>query len=104
VANSQFFDSVFEFENEELENQCNCDNYILEAHYKVFFEQNPALANSFFITDLIVDVVYGRLTQSCTLSNTFNLKTSVLFLESGASGRVFSGSPGYTRGSPVLIG
>ena len=35
--------------------------------------------------------------------NTFNLKTSITYLES-ETGRLYSGNPGYARGSPVLIG
>lgn len=35
--------------------------------------------------------------------HTFNIKTSVTYLESKAS-RKLSGSPGYLRGKPVLIG
>lgn len=35
--------------------------------------------------------------------HTFNLKTSVTYLESKV-GRKFSGSPGYLRGKPVIIG
>ena len=57
---------------------------VLEAHYKVIFEQNSDEANSFLIKDLIVNTVYGSLTRDCNSDYTFNLKTSVQYLEEGA--------------------
>lgn len=49
-------------------------------------------------------MVYGKLKpKDCATPFTFNLKTSVTYLQS-EKGRVYSGSPGYLRGSPVLIG
>lgn len=47
------------FTSDPSASTCTCDNYLLEAHYKVEFEENPEVANSFFITDLVVDMVYG---------------------------------------------
>ena len=82
---------------------CGCDNFVLEAHYKVYFDQDPETANSYFIKDFKVDVVYGKIELECSESYTFNLKTSVMYLQNEGD-RVFSGSPGYLRGSPVLIG
>ena len=82
---------------------CGCDNFVLEAHYKVYFDQDPDTANSYFIKDFKVDVVYGKIELECSESYTFNLKTSVTYLQNEGD-RVFSGSPGYLRGSPVLIG
>lgn len=68
------------------------------------FEENPAVVNSFFVTDLVVDMVYGQITRDCAEPNTFSLKTSVLYTNKGVEGRRYSGSPGYIRGTPVLIG
>ena len=76
---------------------------MLEAHYKVIFKQVDEVANSFEITDFIVDVVYGELTEACDVVHTFNLKTSVNYYESETGWR-YSGNPGYLRGSPLLIG
>ena len=53
---------------------------MLEAHYKVYFEQSSDAANSFRITDFIVDVVYGDITLEKETKHTFNLKTSVTYL------------------------
>ena len=37
-----------------------CDNFVLEAHYKIIFEPTAeSQANAFKVKDLIVDVVYG---------------------------------------------
>ena len=60
-------------------------------------------ANAFEITDFIVDLIYGELTEACDVMHTFNLKTSVSYLEN-ETGRSYAGSPGYLRGSPLLIG
>ena len=51
-----------------------------------------------------MDLVYGSLEKKCDEEyvHTFNLKTSVSYLES-KDGRKFSGSPGYLRGKPVII-
>ena len=80
---------------------CSCDNFVLEAHYKVYFEQGST--NSFSLKEFEVDLVYGKLTQDCAAPHTFNLQTSLTFLENKSS-RKLSGSPGYLRGSPVLVG
>lgn len=89
-------------------NKCSCDNFVLEAHYKVYFKQNAA--NSFIIEDFEIDLVYGSLSIDCEVAgvtndyvHTFNIKTSVTYLESKSS-RKLSGSPGYLRGKPVIIG
>jgi len=47
-------------------------------------------------------LVYGK-TNAVTPDNENVLKTSLTWLESGAGRRV-SGSPGYSRGKPLLIG
>ena len=39
---------------------CTCDNYILEAHYKVQFSQGSA-PNQYSIDNLTTDLVYGKL-------------------------------------------
>ena len=52
----EFFDSSFLDGGTGL---CSCDNFVLEAHYVVEFENNPALANSFFIKNVFVDAVFG---------------------------------------------
>ena len=55
------------------------------------------------ISDFKVELVYGQIALNCEAPHTFNLKTSVTYLEN-ADGRIYSGSPGYLHGSPVLIG
>ena len=52
-----------------------------------------------------MDLVYGSLQNGCddTYIHTFNVKTSVTYLEDKDS-RKLSGSPGYLRGMPVIIG
>ena len=70
----------------------------------VEFEKNADKANSFFIKNLYVDVVYGEIAQLCEEKVTFNLRTSVTYTENAELSRVYSGSPGYLRGSPVMIG
>ena len=85
--------------------QCKCDNFVLETHYKVYFDQDETTANSFLIKDFKVDIIYGEISLDCdaTEKYTFNLKTSVTYLQNEGD-RVYSGSPGYLRGSPVIIG
>lgn len=40
---------------------CSCDNVVLEAHYKVFFDElDVNQPNSFVIKDIVVDIVYGK--------------------------------------------
>ena len=80
---------------------CGCDNYLMEAHYKVFFE--PATtANQFTITKLVVDVVYGSLADGNCNPLVLTQKTSVQFMQSEGS-RQYSGSPGYIKGRPILF-
>ena len=64
----------------------------------VEFEKNPDKANSFFIKNLYVDVVYGELALGCDEKVTFNLRTSVTYTENAEQSRRYSGSPGYLRG------
>lgn len=44
------------------------------------FDQTEDVANSFFIKDFKVDVVYGKIELECDAFYTFNLKTSVTYL------------------------
>ena len=85
-------------------NLCTCDDFLLEAHYKVYFKQSDA-ANSYVIESFEADLVYGSLEKKCDeeYMHTFNIKTSVQYLENKDS-RKLSGSPGYLRGKPVIIG
>lgn len=48
-------------------------------------------------------MVYGSIKRDCDEDHTFNIKTSVQYLENRES-RKLSGSPGYLRGKPVIIG
>ena len=80
---------------------CKCDDLVLEAHYKVYFQQNAV--NSYTIEEFEVDLVYGSVEKKCTEDHTFNIKTSVTYLENRTSRRL-SGSPGYLRGKPVIVG
>ena len=50
-----------------------------------------------------MDLVYGQLTLECEELHMFNLQTSLSYFENEDS-RKLSGSPGYLRGSPVLVG
>ena len=87
-----------------VDNKCTCDDFLLEVHYKVYFKQSEA-ANSFVIESFEADLVYGTMEKKCDeeYMHTFNIKTSVLYLENKDS-RKLSGSPGYLRGKPVIIG
>ena len=42
--------------------------------------------------------------MACDEKVTFNLRTSVTYTENAELSRRYSGSPGYLRGSPVMIG
>ena len=57
-----------------------CHDYLLEAHYKVIFDQNTDLQNSFFVKDLIVDLIYGSQIIAAGESTTLGLRTSVTYL------------------------
>ena len=85
-------------------NKCTCNDFLLEAHYKVYFKQSDAV-NSYVIESFEADLVYGNLEKKCDeeYMHTFNIKTSVQYLENKDS-RKLSGSPGYLRGKPVIIG
>ena len=62
------------------------------------------LPNIFLIEDVKVDIVYGKATSFVTKDPyVFNLKTSVQFVENDHS-LTYSGSPGYIKGNPLLIG
>jgi hypothetical protein len=47
---------------------CSCDNILLESHYTVYFEDfDSGFSTNFKITNVTVDVVYGKLTPaSCS--------------------------------------
>ena len=60
------------------------------------------IADEYQIEKVLVDLVYGK-TSAVTPDTENVLKTSLTWLESGAGRRV-SGSPGYGRGKPLLIG
>ena len=86
---------------------CSCDNAVLEAHYTVLF---AALSepNSFEIREILVDVVYGSTdkTDACKSANHYQLKTSLTYLQYNDTKVIankYNGSPGYIKGSPVLI-
>ncbi len=101
VRNDKFLQAVFS--QDSGANTCSCDNFILEAHYKVYFKQDETEPNQFVISDFKVELVYGKISLDCSTTHTFNLKTSITYLES-ENGRIFSGSPGYLHGAPVMIG
>ena len=55
-----------DFLNSTFSGNCGCDNFVLETHYKVFFSnktdtQPTDVANQFYITKVVVDIVYGTL-------------------------------------------
>jgi len=100
VRNDKFLQATFSNPDSST---CACDNFILEAHYKIYFGDRSVEANSFSINKFEVEVVYGKISLDCATDYHFNLKTSVTYLES-SDGRIYSGSPGYLLGSPVLIG
>jgi len=75
---------------------CKCDNFVMEAHYNVFFKETydtlaqkssnsqadaavdaGRLANQFLIDKVTVDLVYGSI-DGCK-PHTFSLKTSLNF-------------------------
>ena len=97
INNQEFLEAQFT-SNAGL---CTCDNMVLEAHYNVFFAQ--AATNAYRVKNFEIDLVYGQLTLDCDALHMFNLQTSLTFLENENS-RKLSGSPGYLRGSPVLVG
>jgi len=60
--------------------------------------------NEFVISKVKVDIVYGSAPKAVAEKPyIFNLKTSVQYLGSEQSVR-YSGSPGYIKGKPLLIG
>ena len=71
----------------------------------------PTVANTFIITDVKVDVVYGTARPEVVAGERkdyekpyiFNVKTSLQWFEDSNS-VVYSGSPGYIKGQPLLIG
>lgn len=62
-AQTTFQDAVFT--PDDGTGTCGCDNFVLEAHYKVYFDQSEDTANSFFVKDFVVDIVYGNLQETC---------------------------------------
>ena len=103
IAETTFREVVYTEDTDNGNNSCLCDNFVLEAHYKVYFKESST--NAYEIVDFNVDIVYGSKEKKCDEEyiHTFNLKTSVTYLESKNS-RKLSGSPGYLRGEPVIIG
>lgn len=62
---------------------CSCDNVVLEAHFKVYFDffDLEKKGNSWVIKDIAVDTVYGTTqTDACTNPKHYQLKTSVTYL------------------------
>ena len=83
---------------------CQCDNMLLEAHYTVAFEQSSTTPTEFTIKSVVVDVVYGQMTQqTCGALAQVSRKTSWTFVESVYS-RSNSGGPGYVKGHNLLTG
>lgn len=89
------------FLNATQSNGCNCDNFVLEAHYRVFFTNETE--DTFSISQVVVDVVYGSTANATCFDTVITLKTSVQFLQN-ADSRLQSGSPGYVKGRPILLG
>jgi hypothetical protein len=57
---------------------CACDNLLLEAHYTVFYD--PSTTNSFNLTNVTVDLVYGQYTpKDCNEIMSMSRKTSWSF-------------------------
>jgi hypothetical protein len=82
----------------------------LEAHYKIYFQEKQT--NSFSISRVGVDLVYGQTPASgcSTPINPKQVKTSLTYLQdqsqsqpSTPTSHLVSGSPGYKKGSPILI-
>ena len=60
--------------------------------------------NTFIITDVKVDIIYGTAPAEITQAPyIFNVKTSLQFFGDNDS-FTYSGSPGYIKGRPLLIG
>lgn len=77
----------------------------MEAHYTVYFENyDSSFSTNFKITNVTVDVVYGKLTpDSCTSPVQLQRKSSWTFKQSIYS-RENSGGPGFIPGAPIPIG
>ena len=70
-------------------------SFLLEIAYR---------PNTYVITDVKVDIVYGTAPAEVTQSPyIFNVKTSLEYVENEES-ISYSGSPGYIKGRPLLIG
>ena len=84
---------------------CSCDNILMEAHYTVYFENfDSNFSTNFKITNVTVDVVYGKvIPDSCTSPIQLYRKSSWTFKQSIYS-RENSGGPGFIPGSPIPIG
>ena len=72
-------------------------------------QSGNAEANQFFISRVVVDVVYGQTPKTCSSINPIQLKTSLTYLAELVAGQnistahLVSGTPGYIKGSPILI-
>jgi len=77
----------------------------MEAHYTVYFEDfDSSHSTNFNITNVTVDVVYGKLTpSSCTAKVQLHRKSSWTFKQSIYS-RVNAGGPGFILGAGIPIG
>ena len=84
---------------------CSCDNILMEAHHTVYFENfDSNFSTNFKITNITVDVVYGKLIpDTCSTPVQLYRKSSWTFKQSIYS-RSNSGGPGYIPGSPIFIG
>ena len=62
------------------------------------------MANKFVITKVKVDIIYGTAPAAIAQAPyIFNVKTSLQFFGNDES-FMYSGSPGYIKGKPLLIG
>jgi hypothetical protein len=77
----------------------------MEAHYTVFFENfDSNFSTNFKITNVTVDVVYGKvIPDSCSSPVQLYRKSSWTFKQSIYS-RDNSGGPGFIPGSPIPLG
>jgi hypothetical protein len=70
----------------------------------VYFQSSSTSEEKFTISSVVVDVVYGQLTQqTCGAAVQISRKTSWKFVESVFS-RTNSGGPGYIKGRHILTG
>lgn len=91
---------------------CSCDNVVLEAHFKIYFDYLDAetsQGNQYIVKDVVVDTVYGTTkTDACSTPKHYELKTSLTYLQFSQDQQQlshrYSGSPGYIKGHPIMIG